>query len=171
MNQEFLRGVAATSGACQGSHPGWLLTDTGSHSSRGADPWVLALPPFSAPGVAKHKSKQLQQLQQLQQFQQLQQLQQLQQAQHARPHMHSRQPSLGHSGLPPSRPQSAQTADSNSGSFLLAAWTLSPSLPFLPGSPLFRPRLETARARELRDEMGGRIAKTQLRNVWYAPGL
>uniref|UniRef100_A0A8C8T6F0 Glutamine rich 2 n=2 Tax=Peromyscus maniculatus bairdii TaxID=230844 RepID=A0A8C8T6F0_PERMB len=66
-------------------------------------------------GVAKHKSKQLQQLQQLQQFQQLQQLQQLQQAQHARPHMHSRQPSLGHSGLPPSRPQSAQTADSNSG--------------------------------------------------------
>ncbi|XP_052615696.1 glutamine-rich protein 2 isoform X2 [Peromyscus californicus insignis] len=61
-----------------------------------------------APGMAKHKSKQLQQLQQLQQFQQLQQLQQLQQAQHARPHMH-RQPSLGHSGLPPSRPQSAQT--------------------------------------------------------------
>ncbi|XP_036051226.1 glutamine-rich protein 2 [Onychomys torridus] len=73
-----------------------------------------------APGMAKHKSKQLQQLQQLQQYQQLQQFQQLQQAQHARPHMH-RQPSLDNSGLPPSRPQSAQTAGSNSGSFLVAA--------------------------------------------------
>ncbi|XP_041910787.1 glutamine-rich protein 2 [Arvicola amphibius] len=68
-------------------------------------------------GMTKHKSKQLQQLQQLQQLHQLQQMQQLQQAQqaqHARPHVH-RQPSLGNSGLPPSRPQSAQMlADSNS---------------------------------------------------------
>lgn len=79
---------------------------------------------FPAPGMTKHKSKQLQQLQQLQQLhqmQQMQQLQQAQQAQHARPHVH-RQPSLGNGGLPPSRPQSAQMlADSNSGSFLLEA--------------------------------------------------
>ncbi|XP_026635886.1 glutamine-rich protein 2 [Microtus ochrogaster] len=72
---------------------------------------------FPAPGMTKHKSKQLQQLQQLQQLHQLQQMQQLQQAQqaqHARPHVH-RQPSLGNGGLPPSRPQSAQMlADSNS---------------------------------------------------------
>lgn len=117
--------------------------------------------------MTKHKSKQLQQLQQLQQLHQLQQMQQLQQAQqvqHARPHVH-RQPSLGNGGLPPSRPQSAQSAqmlaDSNSGSFLLRARTLPPGLSFPPDSLLFQPRLG----------MGGRMGKTQLPNVWRVPGL